>query len=166
MLQVAAGLFLSADPETPSGGRRNADLDLGRRRPDRHPAVSADPWRHQLAWACASADWLIRATSATCRRERSALTGLDVWIVDALRYRAHPSHFSVADALTWIDKLKPQARDPDPHAHRPRLWRLRQELPARGRAGIRRHADRAGTLMSVEFAGQNPRWPGPAYDIP
>jgi phosphoribosyl 1,2-cyclic phosphate phosphodiesterase len=38
----------------------------------------------------------------------AALTGLDVWIVDALRYRPHPSHFSLADALRWIERLKPQ----------------------------------------------------------
>ena len=29
----------------------------------------------------------------------AALAGLDVWIVDALRYTPHPSHFSVAEAL-------------------------------------------------------------------
>jgi phosphoribosyl 1,2-cyclic phosphate phosphodiesterase len=38
----------------------------------------------------------------------AALTDLDVWIVDALRERPHPSHFSVADALTWIGRLKPR----------------------------------------------------------
>jgi phosphoribosyl 1,2-cyclic phosphate phosphodiesterase len=38
----------------------------------------------------------------------SALQGLDVWIVDALRYTPHPSHFSVADALAWIERLKPK----------------------------------------------------------
>jgi phosphoribosyl 1,2-cyclic phosphate phosphodiesterase len=38
----------------------------------------------------------------------AALTGLDVWIVDALRYRPHPSHFSLADALAWIERLKPR----------------------------------------------------------
>jgi phosphoribosyl 1,2-cyclic phosphate phosphodiesterase len=37
-----------------------------------------------------------------------ALTGLDVWVVDALRYRPHPSHFSVADALSWIERLMPK----------------------------------------------------------
>jgi phosphoribosyl 1,2-cyclic phosphate phosphodiesterase len=37
-----------------------------------------------------------------------ALAGLDVWIVDALRYRPHPSHFSVDDALAWIERLKPR----------------------------------------------------------
>ena len=36
------------------------------------------------------------------------LEGLDVWILDALRYRPHPSHFAVADALRWIDELKPK----------------------------------------------------------
>jgi phosphoribosyl 1,2-cyclic phosphate phosphodiesterase len=37
-----------------------------------------------------------------------ALSGLDVWIVDALRYRPHPSHFSVDDALGWIERLGPR----------------------------------------------------------
>ena len=38
----------------------------------------------------------------------AALAGLDVWIVDALRYRPHPSHFSLDDALAWIERLKPR----------------------------------------------------------
>jgi phosphoribosyl 1,2-cyclic phosphate phosphodiesterase len=38
----------------------------------------------------------------------AALAGLDVWVVDALRYAPHPSHFSVADALAWIERLKPR----------------------------------------------------------
>jgi phosphoribosyl 1,2-cyclic phosphate phosphodiesterase len=38
----------------------------------------------------------------------AALTGLDVWVVDALRYAPHPSHFSLADALAWIERLKPR----------------------------------------------------------
>jgi phosphoribosyl 1,2-cyclic phosphate phosphodiesterase len=37
-----------------------------------------------------------------------ALTDLDVWIVDALRYTPHPSHFSVEDALGWIERMKPR----------------------------------------------------------
>jgi phosphoribosyl 1,2-cyclic phosphate phosphodiesterase len=36
------------------------------------------------------------------------LQGLDVWIVDALRPRPHPSHFSLDDALGWIARLKPK----------------------------------------------------------
>lgn len=35
------------------------------------------------------------------------LRGLDLLIVDALRYTSHPSHFSVADALATIADLKP-----------------------------------------------------------
>lgn len=37
-----------------------------------------------------------------------SLQDLEVWIVDALRYRPHPSHFSVDEALAWIDRLKPR----------------------------------------------------------
>ena len=37
----------------------------------------------------------------------AALAGIEVWIVDALRYRPHPSHFSVDDALAWIGRIKP-----------------------------------------------------------
>jgi phosphoribosyl 1,2-cyclic phosphate phosphodiesterase len=37
----------------------------------------------------------------------AALAGTEVWIVDALRYRPHPSHFSVEDALGWIARIKP-----------------------------------------------------------
>jgi len=38
----------------------------------------------------------------------AALAGLDLWIVDALRYHPHPSHFSVADALSWIARIQPK----------------------------------------------------------
>jgi phosphoribosyl 1,2-cyclic phosphate phosphodiesterase len=37
-----------------------------------------------------------------------ALNGLDVWILDALRYRPHPSHFNVEESLSWITRLKPK----------------------------------------------------------
>ena len=33
---------------------------------------------------------------------------LDVWVVDALQYKAHISHFSLEDALGWIEMLKPK----------------------------------------------------------
>jgi phosphoribosyl 1,2-cyclic phosphate phosphodiesterase len=58
------------------------------------------------------------------------LRGLDVWIVDALRYTPHPSHFHLKRALEWIDRLRPKrailthmTTDLDYDA-------LRRELPA------------------------------------
>jgi phosphoribosyl 1,2-cyclic phosphate phosphodiesterase len=73
----------------------------------------------------------------------AALTGLEVWVVDALRYAPHPSHFSVAVALAWIDRLKPKRAiltnlhaDLDYEA-------LRQKLPA--------HVEPAYDGISVEL---------------
>lgn len=34
-------------------------------------------------------------------------TGLDLWIVDALRRKPHPSHLHLAEALGWIKRLGP-----------------------------------------------------------
>jgi phosphoribosyl 1,2-cyclic phosphate phosphodiesterase len=36
------------------------------------------------------------------------LFGLDILIVDALRYTPHPTHFSVAEALSLIEQVKPR----------------------------------------------------------
>jgi phosphoribosyl 1,2-cyclic phosphate phosphodiesterase len=36
------------------------------------------------------------------------LRGLDLWIIDALRERPHPSHFNLTEALDWIDRLRPR----------------------------------------------------------
>ncbi len=36
------------------------------------------------------------------------LRGLDVWIIDALRFTPHPSHLSVKQALEWIEKINPR----------------------------------------------------------
>ncbi|HEY8571438.1 MBL fold metallo-hydrolase [Phenylobacterium sp.] len=38
----------------------------------------------------------------------AALEGLDVWIVDALRYRPHPTHAHVERTLEWIARVKPR----------------------------------------------------------
>ncbi|MEH3047581.1 MBL fold metallo-hydrolase [Sphingomonas adhaesiva] len=39
---------------------------------------------------------------------RALYTGLDLWIVDALRRRPHPTHPDLATALAWIAELAPQ----------------------------------------------------------
>ena len=38
----------------------------------------------------------------------TALAGLDIWIVDALRKSPHPSHFNLDEALDWIGRIKPK----------------------------------------------------------
>lgn len=38
----------------------------------------------------------------------AALAGLDCWIVDALRLTPHPSHFSLSDTISWLERVKPQ----------------------------------------------------------
>jgi phosphoribosyl 1,2-cyclic phosphate phosphodiesterase len=39
---------------------------------------------------------------------RRWLEGLDVWIVDALRYAPHPSHWSLGETLAGIEKMRPR----------------------------------------------------------
>jgi phosphoribosyl 1,2-cyclic phosphate phosphodiesterase len=36
------------------------------------------------------------------------LENLDLWIIDALRYRPHPTHFSLMEALEMIDRFQPK----------------------------------------------------------
>jgi len=36
-----------------------------------------------------------------------ALAGVEIWIVDALRYTPHPTHAHVERTLGWIERLKP-----------------------------------------------------------
>jgi phosphoribosyl 1,2-cyclic phosphate phosphodiesterase len=38
----------------------------------------------------------------------TTLHGIDLWIVDALWYRPHPSHFHLDLTLAWIDRIKPR----------------------------------------------------------
>lgn len=36
------------------------------------------------------------------------LAGVRIWVLDALRYRSHPTHASVEQALVWIERVKPE----------------------------------------------------------
>ena len=36
------------------------------------------------------------------------LENLELWIIDGLRWTQHSSHFSISDALSWIDRFKPR----------------------------------------------------------
>ncbi len=58
------------------------------------------------------------------------LENLDLWIIDGLRYAGHPSHFSVNDALSWIERFKPK-RAVITNMHSDLDYEvLRQSLPA------------------------------------
>lgn len=41
-------------------------------------------------------------------KAETLLQYLDTWIVDALQYKPHISHFSLEESLGWIERLKPE----------------------------------------------------------
>jgi phosphoribosyl 1,2-cyclic phosphate phosphodiesterase len=41
-------------------------------------------------------------------RAEAALSGLDLWIVDALRRNPHPTHSHLAQTLDWIEQYRPR----------------------------------------------------------
>lgn len=71
------------------------------------------------------------------------LQNLDVLVIDALQYRPHPSHFSVDEALDWIERLKPE-RAVLTHMHIPLDYdRVMAETPD--------HVEPAFDQMKFEF---------------
>ena len=78
---------------------------------------------------------------------RAALAGLDVWIVDALRYRPHPSHLSVDETLALIEALKPR---------RAILTNMHSDLDYDAlRARLPQHVEPAHDGLSVELPDQD-----------
>jgi phosphoribosyl 1,2-cyclic phosphate phosphodiesterase len=68
--------------------------------------------------------------SAVPPESLAALQGLDLWIIDALRYSRHPSHLSLAEALALLAEMKPrQAILTNLHTDLD-YERLRHELPS------------------------------------
>ena len=74
---------------------------------------------------------------------RRFLEGLDLWIIDALRYTDHPTHFSVAEALEHIGEFQPR------HAV---LTNLASDLDY-------------GTLRREVPGNVEPAWDGMSFDI-
>jgi phosphoribosyl 1,2-cyclic phosphate phosphodiesterase len=73
------------------------------------------------------------------------LSGLEVWVVDALRYRRHPSHFSLDETLAWIERLKPR---------RAILTNLHSDLDYETlRARLPPHVEPAFDGLSIELSG-------------
>lgn len=56
--------------------------------------------------------------------------GLDVWIVDALRVKPHPSHLDLPTVLGWVDVLRPRRTILIHMDHSMDYATLRRELPA------------------------------------
>jgi phosphoribosyl 1,2-cyclic phosphate phosphodiesterase len=60
----------------------------------------------------------------------AAMAGAEIMVVDAMRYRAHPTHANVEQALAWIERVGPK-RAVLTNLHVDLDYRrLRQELPA------------------------------------
>jgi len=80
-------------------------------------------------------------------QDTSALHGLEVWIVDALRYQPHPSHFTVDEALGWIEHMRPR---------RAILTNLHIDLDyEKLRASLPRNVEPAFDGLKIELAQQD-----------
>jgi len=62
----------------------------------------------------------------------ASLAGIELWIVDCLRYEPHPTHSHLAKTLSWIERVKP-GRAVLTHMDRPLDYR---ELAARLPQGV------------------------------
>lgn len=58
-----------------------------------------------------------------------ALAGVDIWIVDCLRYSDSPSHATLEKALKWIERVKPKRAILTHMAHDFDYEKLARELP-------------------------------------
>ncbi len=78
----------------------------------------------------------------------AALSGLDVWIVDALRMTPHPTHAHLAKTLEWIERYKPKrAILTNMHIDMDYAT-LHRELPARVEPGY------DGMRLELELSGE------------
>jgi len=72
-----------------------------------------------------------------------ALRGIELWIVDALWYRPHPSHFHLDLTLQWINRIKPK---------RAILTNMHSDLDfAQLRTKLPPHVEPAYDGMRIEF---------------
>jgi phosphoribosyl 1,2-cyclic phosphate phosphodiesterase len=59
----------------------------------------------------------------------AALEGVEVWLVDCLRDRPHPTHAHLDQTLDWIAKIRPQRAVLTHMNHEFDYWELRNRLP-------------------------------------
>lgn len=69
-----------------------------------HGAISAYGYRFEYGGLSAA---YLPDVSGIPEDEWDKLAGLDCLVLDALRYKEHPSHANVETALAWIDRCKP-----------------------------------------------------------
>ena len=71
------------------------------------------------------------------------LEGLDLWIIDALRYTSHPTHFALSDALEMIKMLRPKRAVLTNMSTEIDFESVRAELPS--------HVQPAHDMMRIDF---------------
>ena len=59
----------------------------------------------------------------------AVLAGVEVWLVDCLRDRPHPTHAHLEQTLSWIEALKPRLALLTHMNHEVDYWELKNRLP-------------------------------------
>lgn len=59
----------------------------------------------------------------------AALAGVEVWLVDCLRDRPHPTHAHLEQTLAWVDVIRPRRTVLTHMNHEFEYWDLRNRLP-------------------------------------
>ena len=108
--------FFYVFTETPMGGGK-PQLDLRSIEPLDQPFVAAGvpvqpiPVWHGptpvLGYRFADVAY-VTDTNNIPEASLALLQGLDVLVLDALRYRSHPTHYSVSEALAIVERLRPR----------------------------------------------------------
>ncbi len=60
----------------------------------------------------------------------AVLAGVEVWLVDCLRDRPHPTHAHLEQTLAWIDRIKPRRAILTHMNHELEYHELKDRLPA------------------------------------
>jgi phosphoribosyl 1,2-cyclic phosphate phosphodiesterase len=60
----------------------------------------------------------------------AVLAGVEVWLVDCLRDRPHPTHAHLEQTLAWIERIKPRLAVLTHMNHEMEYQDLKRRLPA------------------------------------
>ncbi|MEN9994282.1 MAG: hypothetical protein RL762_939 [Bacteroidota bacterium] len=85
-------------------------LDVGRFQIDTYTIDAIEVWHHQmqvLGFRFGKLAYITDAKSVSAL-EKSKLQDLDILIINALHQYPHPSHFNLAEALEFIEEIKPK----------------------------------------------------------